>query len=199
MMAAARDAIIVLFGSVMVASSGCGGRSGMAKNADATPSRPDANVSPADGDTYGGSGDALGLPDSRNADSDQAGDGSGGSIEAGSDGDDVQASRSCFQAHRQSAPCPSSEWYAFQGDTRCFLCANSAEPGCSSNVRYTCGSWGDGLCYRLCESNADCTDPCFPYCRKLSLYGGSEYCGTSSKSVCLRANQDTCDPSDQQL
>lgn len=101
---------------------------------------------------------------------------------------------SCDQARRQLAPCPSGDWYAFTNDQRCHHCTSSAEPGCSSLVRYTCESWGDGLCYRMCQSNSDCADPCFPYCRKLGLYNGTDQCGASSQSVCLKSDKDTCDP-----
>lgn len=83
-------------------------------------------------------------------------------------------------------------------DRRCYQCASSAEPGCSSTVTHRCESWGDGLCYLLCQSSADCTDPCFPFCRRLWLYAGNEHCGPSSMSVCLRTDRDTCDPSAEQ-
>jgi hypothetical protein len=109
------------------------------------------------------------------------------------------ATVNCTQARRSSAPCPSSQWYAYEGDRRCYLCASATAPGCSSTVTYTCESWGDGLCYLLCRSNADCTDPCFPFCRELWLYAGNEHCGASSKLVCLRRDRDTCDPGAEQL
>jgi len=110
----------------------------------------------------------------------------------------TDATVNCTQVARPLAPCPSGQWYAFQDDKRC-RCLLSVEPGCSSTVKNICTSWGDGLCYLLCQSNADCTDPCFPFCRKLWLYGGKEECGASSQSVCLRADRDTCDPSTDQL
>jgi hypothetical protein len=165
---------IIALGSAMIAGDGCGGRTMITHGMDAAPAIPDARAS-------------------------SAGDGAYDHVYDGADGGDAPADLGCFQAHRQSAPCPSDEWYAFQGDTRCFLCASSAEPGCSSMVSYHCMRWGDGLCYRRCENDDDCTDPCFPFCRKILFYGGGDHCGGSSKSVCLRADRDTCDPGAEQL
>jgi hypothetical protein len=172
----------LIFGLAMFASNGCGGRSGITRSADANSSEPDTNLAAPANDTAGGP---------EEADSALAIDGIARPADVGADGGDARA-LSCTQAQRQSAPCPSSEWYAFQGDRRCFLCVSSAAPGCSSTVSYTCTIWGDGLCYLLCQRDSDCTDPCFPFCRKILLYGGNEHCGTSSKSVCLADDRDIC-------
>ena len=158
--ASAWGRLVVLCGSAMMAGAGCG-RSPLGSTGSHSPAG-DANVV---GDAY--------APTAPEPDAYAAKD----------------AMVNCTQARRSAAPCPSSQWYAFQGDSRCFLCASSVEPGCSSHVTYTCTSWGDGLCYLLCQSDADCTDPCFPFCRDLMLYGGNEHCGASSRSVCLRADR----------
>jgi hypothetical protein len=131
---------ILIFGLAMFATHGCGGRSGLIRSADAKSSEPDTNLAaPAN--------DALGGPEA--ADSALAIDGTARPVDLGADGRDARAVLNCTQAQRQSAPCPSSEWYAFQGDTRCFLCASSVAPGCSSHVttRAKAGATGFATCY----------------------------------------------------
>ena len=167
-------ALIVLFSLATMTGAGCGSRSAMMTATSSAVRDTDSVATKADA--------CDGVPAATEPDSSAP----------------MDARVDCTQVARSSAPCPSGKWYAFQDDKRC-RCLRSTEPGCSSIVKNICTSWGDGLCYHLCQSNADCTDPCFPFCRKLWLYGGSEECGASSQSVCLRADQDTCDPSTDQL
>jgi hypothetical protein len=65
---------------------------------------------------------------------------------------------------RLAPPCPSG-WYQYS-DTVCSPPSIGYGPGCSSS--------GDGLCYQPCESGATCTDPRFPNCTALSVFGGSD-------------------------
>jgi hypothetical protein len=167
-------ALIVLFSLAAMSGAGCGSRSAM-MTATSSPAH-DAEFVAANEDEHDSALTAT-EPDAFSP---------------------TDATVNCTQVTRSSVPCPSGKWYAFQDDIRC-RCLTSTEPGCSSTVRNICTSWGDGLCYLLCQSNADCTELCFPFCRKLWLYGGKEECGTSSQSVCLRADRDTCDPSTDQL
>ena len=174
---------VLIFGWAMFATNGCGGRTGNTRSADANAPEPNTNLAASANDAPVGPE----APDPA-----LAMDGIARPVEVSADGGDARPVLSCTQAQRQSAPCPSSDWYAYQGDTRCYLCASSVAPGCSSTVLYTCETWGDGLSYLHCQRDSDCTDPCFPFCRKILLYGGNEHCGTSSKSVCLKDNQDMC-------
>jgi hypothetical protein len=168
----------VVFVSAVAA---CGGRSPLG-NKDVTSSAPDAR-SPAPDASSPAPDSLLPVPEAA-------------VVVTDGDASDTQPGVACTQAGRSMAPCPSAEWYAFQGDQRCVRCNYSVEVGCSSTVKYhLCMSSGDGLCYRLCQSNDDCRDPCFPFCRELRLYAGTDSCGASSQHVCLRSDQDTCDPS----
>lgn len=38
-----------------------------------------------------------------------------------------------------------------------------------------CSPRGDGLCYELCEVDADCADPCRPHCSEIAFYRGSPF------------------------
>jgi len=68
-------------------------------------------------------------------------------------------------------------------------CGQAPPPPCStgwvSNISRVCGyggnggitcgsSQGDGLCYKECTGNADCTDPCFPQCKQHFLFMSSD-------------------------
>ena len=187
-----RGPLIVLFDLAIMAGAGCGGRSRLGNTDTKSPS-PDATLPVRDASSP--------APDARSLAPDASSPAPDATI-VGTDGDasDTQASVACTQASRASAPCPSGKWYAFQGDQRCVRCTYSVETGCSSIVKYhLCTSSGDGLCYRLCQSNDDCRDPCFPFCRELRLYAGTDSCGASSQHVCLRSDRDTCEPSAEQL
>jgi hypothetical protein len=37
-----------------------------------------------------------------------------------------------------------------------------------------CRPWGDGLCYRLCTTSADCADPCAHSCRAMPYFNGGD-------------------------
>ena len=105
-------------------------------------------------------------------------------------GGDQPSRMSCTREEMYPVPpCPGSAWYLF-ADTRCFLCGPS-DPLCSS-AGYRCVAWGDQLCYRQCKTNADCPNPCMPFCREIILYAGADQCGAVSQSVCLHQDRDAC-------
>jgi hypothetical protein len=78
-------------------------------------------------------------------------------------------------ACRLAPPCPSG-WYQYS-DTVCSPPAIGSGPGCGPN--------GDGLCYQPCQSSADCSDPAFPNCTALTVFGGTD--AGRLKYVCTSA------------
>jgi hypothetical protein len=74
---------------------------------------------------------------------------------------------------RPAPPCPSGWDYVYK-DSACSW-------GGTVSI---CTARGDGLCYRECKANSDCTDPIFPTCESINLYNGSDY-AESKKGVCL--------------
>lgn len=64
-------------------------------------------------------------------------------------------------------------------------------PGYWLNSGVACGPFGaacrpsgDGLCYRLCGTNDDCTDPCAPSCSRIDYYAGGDT-PSGAVPVCL--------------
>jgi hypothetical protein len=102
------------------------------------------------------------------------------------------AGADCVSAQSKSAPpCPTENGWFVYVDKRCYLCGpQNPSPPCTS-MGYSCESSGDGLCYRLCTTSADCPDPCTPFCRKIYLYSGGDQCGYW-QSVCLPSDRDIC-------
>lgn len=56
----------------------------------------------------------------------------------------------------------------------------------------SCTEAGDGLCHRECASDADCTDPCRPYCRQLGLYNGGDFNCNRVVTICRAEDRDDC-------
>jgi hypothetical protein len=90
-----------------------------------------------------------------------------------------------------TAPCPNDGWFLFT-DTRSYLCTSTL-PGCTPTTSHLSEPWGDEVCYRRCKSNADCPDPCLPFCRQILLYEHNEHCSGSPQSVCLAQDRDFCE------
>jgi hypothetical protein len=90
-----------------------------------------------------------------------------------------------------SAPCPNDGWFLYT-DERSYLCTPT-EPRCTPTTSHVSDPWGDEVCYRRCKSNADCPDPCLPFCRQILLYEGNEHCWGGPQSVCLAQDRDFCD------
>lgn len=57
-------------------------------------------------------------------------------------------------------------------DTMCDIC-DMSDPSCVDG--YGCWQVGDGACYQLCSSDADCTNPGYPYCAPFGLNEGQSY------------------------
>jgi hypothetical protein len=118
------------------------------------------------------------------------------SLDAALSVDEGPTRNTCTTEQRYPAsPCPGAGWFQYT-DTRCYLCGPS-DPKCSSIGHY-CNGWGDNRCYRQCKTNADCPDPCTPFCRELSLFSGGDHCGLA-QTVCVHKDQNYCGaiPSDQ--
>jgi hypothetical protein len=96
--------------------------------------------------------------------------GAGGSATGGSGGSGAGGTASTPACH-PVPPCPSG-WYQYS-DRSC---------GPPYNGTQSCQSNGDGLCYPLCQTTADCTDPRFPTCGGITVFGGSDV--GSQKLVC---------------
>lgn len=73
------------------------------------------------------------------------------------------------------APCAPG-WYLYQDN----ICGPPPQPGQPS----ACTSSGDGLCHFPCRVDGDCTDPCFPKCGTIPVFGGSDV--SRPKSVCTK-------------
>ena len=77
---------------------------------------------------------------------------------------------------------------------------DSCEPGqyqyedtlCSPPPGDQCEPYGDGRCYDLCETDADCTDSCRPYCRTLGLFAGGDWGCNEWRYVCQSTTFDEC-------
>jgi hypothetical protein len=109
----------------------------------------------------GGSGGAGGVAGAGGAATDPGGNGGNG------------LTSTC----RFAPPCPTG-WYQYS-DTVC------SSPGLYSGPR--CSPNGDGLCYQPCKSSADCSDPTFPNCTAIWVFGSSD--AGSPKYVCTSAAQ----------
>lgn len=57
-----------------------------------------------------------------------------------------------------------------------------------------CDDLGDGLCYQLCESDADCVDPCRRNCAPQPLYKSTDFCSTGSEGprICSPTLTNAC-------
>lgn len=55
-----------------------------------------------------------------------------------------------------------------------------------------CGEGGDGLCHQECETDADCTDPCRPLCRRLGLFDGGDFNCNRVVTVCSAEDRNDC-------
>ncbi len=71
---------------------------------------------------------------------------------------------------RPVPPCPSG-WYQYS-DSMCWL----------ADTGLKCSASGDGLCYPVCKTDSDCTDPRFPTCGTIWVFNGSD--AGQSKYVC---------------
>jgi hypothetical protein len=101
---------------------------------------------------------------------------------------DLSTRNNCTVEQRYpKSPCPAG-WFQFS-ETRCYLC-NPPDPLCSPRG-YFCEEWGDNLCYRQCKTDADCPDPCTPFCRELRLFAGGDHCGMP-KMVCVHSDHNFC-------
>jgi hypothetical protein len=84
----------------------------------------------------------------------------------GAGGADASLATDAASTCRPSPPCPSSSWYVYSDH----LCSPPYADGTQS-----CSPNGDGLCYQECNTSADCTDPLFPTCGSIYVFGGSDY------------------------
>ncbi|RLB54222.1 MAG: hypothetical protein DRJ42_09735 [Deltaproteobacteria bacterium] len=99
----------------------------------------------------------------------------------------------CADSHDAMPVCDSPEPPCGPGfvewtDERCWLIDGSTDGNCDS--------FGDGLCYRRCRTDADCGDPCRPHCEELAFYrGGPTYCGPPGEVllVCKDVPIGSCD------
>jgi len=78
----------------------------------------------------------------------------------------------CSESHPGSLECgsydppcaaDSVEWT----DEHCFMSDASPEERCDPR--------GDGLCYQRCITDADCADPCRPYCGEIGFFMSSPF------------------------
>jgi len=55
-----------------------------------------------------------------------------------------------------------------------------------------CGEAGDGRCHQECRTDADCTDPCRPLCRRLGLFNGGDFNCNRVITICRAEDIDHC-------
>jgi hypothetical protein len=77
--------------------------------------------------------------------------------------------------------CPSGQ--VLWADTLCTGSAGGA---------MTCKDVGDRTCYTECKSDAECTNPCRPYCRTLGFHQGTDNACTAPKKVCRGDDKNDC-------
>ncbi|MEI9951668.1 MAG: hypothetical protein WDO74_22480 [Pseudomonadota bacterium] len=80
-----------------------------------------------------------------------------------------------------SAPCPGD--YFHYSEQIC---------GPTPGGDRSCSLAGDQLCHQVCTTDADCSDPCRPYCRTIGLYAGGDYGCNRKLWVCSASNFDQC-------
>jgi len=94
------------------------------------------------------------------------------------------ASMVCETAIPLSMP-PCDEGYFLYEDRRCGPVPPDAEP-------FPCVEEGDGLCHRECGRDADCTDPCRPYCRRLGLFSSGDFNCNRIVMICRAEDRSDC-------
>lgn len=75
--------------------------------------------------------------------------------------------------------------YFYYADQLCGLAPPDSGPT-------ECSEEGDGRCYQECIEDADCMDPCRPYCRRLGLYNGGDFNCNRVVRICRAEDRDDC-------
>lgn len=154
---------VVILGTSLLASCGSSNSEPGGRTRDATSSGGTSVTSSGGaggavtsvGGTAGGSAGAGGV-------------GTGGSSAStntstgGSTGGATRAPTAC----RPTAPCPSG-WFEYT-DTICSPPYIGSGAGCGQNPS------SDHLCYPLCDSAFNCSDPLYPTCGSISVFNGSD-------------------------
>lgn len=73
-------------------------------------------------------------------------------------------------------------------------CSAPGGSGSDSGAKVACFEEGDELCHRRCASDADCGDPCRPFCRVLGLWDGYDSSCNAGVRICRERDVDDCKP-----
>jgi hypothetical protein len=165
---------IMMFGAAGVVACGgdtsngtaSGGSSGSAGNAAAGGGNASTAVSGGNANIAGSAGNSRGGTSSGGVSS------SGGGVSSsGASGSPANTGGTCPVGSFTNV-CPPGFWL-----NRGTMCPYP--PGSS------CTSVGDSLCYELCDSSAQCRDPCAPLCGRMPVWSGSDY-PSDTVRVCRR-------------